>query len=184
MDLRPHLWPRPRARGLRKLNDSNTSGGVQAGAAAAPKQVDVGFSPGNAADWAAAQLPVQPQSQRVRATATATTDSTAAAPLMRQTRLHLQAASAAYFRQTPPVTYQLQDLNVVVVAMLDRKKALIERLKAMDVRLYDRTTDLHKRTYDLHKRLKAMEVRYNDLHMAHNKLEDEMQLCTEHCLSH
>ena len=68
IDLRPHLWPRPRARGLRKHNDSNTSGGVQAGAAAAPKQVDVGLSPGNAADWAAAQLPVQPQSQRVRAT--------------------------------------------------------------------------------------------------------------------
>ena len=87
MDLRPHLWPRPRARGLRKLNDSNTSGGVQAGAAAAPKQVDVGFSPGNAADWAAAQLPVQPQSQRVRATATATTDSTAAALLMRRLQL-------------------------------------------------------------------------------------------------
>ena len=56
-DLRPFLYSGPRAR-IDRYKPSNISGGgVQAGVAAASVEVDVGLSPGNAADWAAANLP-------------------------------------------------------------------------------------------------------------------------------
>ena len=78
INLKAFLTPRERARGVRRYKPSNTSGGVQAGTAASPVVVeDVGVSPGNAADSAAANLPVLQPGPRVRATATATTDAPA-----------------------------------------------------------------------------------------------------------
>ena len=68
---------------------------------------------------------------------------------MRQTRLHLQAANAAYFRQTAPAN-AVQNLNACVGSLLNGERDTLLRMG-------------------------EMEKRYKHLLKAHNQLSDQMR---------